>query len=115
MSDSQPSSTNMRLHAVIEGRVQGVGFRAYVIQSTGLDVVGWVRNRWTVQWKYWRKETATLERFLGYLRQGHARRSSPNFNPSGSQPRGFTHFRCAQPRESDPKLLLVLGTAIGAV
>ena len=34
------------VHVVIAGRVQGVGFRAFVAQeSQRLDVAGWVRNR----------------------------------------------------------------------
>lgn len=36
-----------RLHATVEGRVQGVGFRAFVEQTAvGLGLTGWVRNRW---------------------------------------------------------------------
>jgi acylphosphatase len=36
-----------RLHATVEGRVQGVGFRAFVQDRAGsLGLVGWVRNRW---------------------------------------------------------------------
>lgn len=36
-----------RLHAIVHGRVQGVGFRAYVIENgLSLGVVGWARNRW---------------------------------------------------------------------
>lgn len=36
-----------RLHAVIQGRVQGVGFRAYVQHKAGdIGLTGWVRNRW---------------------------------------------------------------------
>ena len=36
-----------RLHANIRGRVQGVGFRAFVVdRALTLDVKGWTRNRW---------------------------------------------------------------------
>jgi acylphosphatase len=36
-----------RLHAVIEGRVQGVGFRFFVLDNAEtLGLSGWVRNRW---------------------------------------------------------------------
>lgn len=39
---------NIRLHAVIEGHVQGVGFRAFVMdQALRLPVTGWVRNTFT--------------------------------------------------------------------
>jgi acylphosphatase len=35
-----------RLHARVTGRVQGVGFRYYVVtEAAGLDLTGWVRNR----------------------------------------------------------------------
>ena len=38
--------TEKRLHARVTGRVQGVGFRYYVITAaSGLGLVGWVRNR----------------------------------------------------------------------
>ena len=36
-----------RLHAIVEGMVQGVGFRAFVQQkAVSLNLKGWVRNRW---------------------------------------------------------------------
>jgi acylphosphatase len=36
----------MRLHVVVRGRVQGVGFRWFVRErATELDLAGWVRNR----------------------------------------------------------------------
>ena len=36
-----------RLHAQVIGRVQGVGFRYFVIGvATELGLTGWVRNRW---------------------------------------------------------------------
>ncbi|MCC7129481.1 MAG: hypothetical protein B6D39_07110 [Anaerolineae bacterium UTCFX2] len=35
------------LHATVRGRVQGVGFRAFVQQwGVQLRLAGWVRNRW---------------------------------------------------------------------
>ena len=38
---------SIRLKAIVEGRVQGVGFR-YFTQEKGifLGLTGWVRNRW---------------------------------------------------------------------
>lgn len=45
---SEPSAAQpawQRLHAVVHGRVQGVGFRFFVLQqAVALDVTGWVRN-----------------------------------------------------------------------
>jgi len=36
-----------RLHTIVHGRVQGVGFRYFVMESVrGLDITGWVRNRY---------------------------------------------------------------------
>jgi acylphosphatase len=38
---------NVRLHAIVEGRVQGVGFRYFTQRhAMQLGLVGWVRNRW---------------------------------------------------------------------
>ena len=40
-----PDSAIFRLHAVVSGFVQGVGFRAYVSERAGfLGLTGWVRN-----------------------------------------------------------------------
>jgi len=39
--------TRLRLHALVEGIVQGVGFRYFVQdQAVHLGLKGWVRNRW---------------------------------------------------------------------
>ncbi len=36
---------HFRLHVLIEGRVQGVGFREFVLRNAlRLDLTGWVRN-----------------------------------------------------------------------
>ncbi|MDI3341024.1 MAG: acylphosphatase [Sphaerobacter sp.] len=38
--------TQARLHCVVYGRVQGVGFRAYAVSvARELGITGWVRNR----------------------------------------------------------------------
>jgi acylphosphatase len=38
---------NVRLHATVEGRVQGVGFRYFTQENAiKLGLTGWVRNRW---------------------------------------------------------------------
>ncbi len=37
---------SQRLHAIVEGHVQGVGYRMFVIEEARrLDLKGWVRNR----------------------------------------------------------------------
>ena len=60
------------LHAVISGRVQGVGFRFFVQgKANMLDITGWVRNRWdgTVEVMA-RGEEKNLETFLSLLNKG---------------------------------------------
>lgn len=61
-----------RLHAIVEGRVQGVGFRAFVMDvAEMLPVTGWVRNRWdeTVE-VVAEGERPVLEKLLAALRRG---------------------------------------------
>jgi acylphosphatase len=42
---SQSMAKNQRLHAWVEGHVQGVGFRYFVRESiSSLSITGWVRN-----------------------------------------------------------------------
>jgi acylphosphatase len=61
-----------RLHAIVEGRVQGVGFRMFVVDiAEMLGVTGWVRNLWddTVEVTA-EGDRAALERLLAALRRG---------------------------------------------
>ncbi len=61
-----------RVHVWVTGRVQGVGFRAFVLQAGALlGLVGWVRNL-----SYDQVETVAegprpiLERFIGMVKTG---------------------------------------------
>lgn len=62
----------IRLHAVISGRVQGVGFRYFVAdkaQMQGLN--GWVRNLWDGRVEVIAEgERGELEAFLSVLKRG---------------------------------------------
>jgi len=68
MSDLQP----MRVHASIEGRVQGVGFRAFVVdQANRLGIKGWVRNRWNGKVEVVAEgDQDALEKLIIALREG---------------------------------------------
>jgi acylphosphatase len=65
-------NTTERLHAIVEGRVQGVGFRYFVRENAAaLGLTGWVRNRWddTVELTAeGRREQ--LERLLSFIHRG---------------------------------------------
>lgn len=61
-----------RLHAIIQGRVQGVSFRFYTLnRARELGVTGYVINRWddTVE-VVAEGQRAALEELLSYLRTG---------------------------------------------
>jgi len=67
------SETNLdRLHAIVEGRVQGVGFRYFTAESAiGLGLSGWVRNRWDgVVELVAEGERSKLEKLVGILWKG---------------------------------------------
>lgn len=61
-----------RLHAIVYGRVQGVGFRAFAARNAQkLGLTGWVRNRFngTVE-TVAEGDHALLERYLRDLKSG---------------------------------------------
>ena len=61
-----------RLHAIVEGGVQGVGYRVFVVRTAGaLALHGWVRNRFDGSVEVMAEgERGKLEQLLEYLRQG---------------------------------------------
>jgi acylphosphatase len=68
MSDS----TSSRVHIWVRGRVQGVGFRAFVQQiALQLNLKGWVRNvGWDQVEAIAEGDKAVLEKFVEVVRVG---------------------------------------------
>jgi acylphosphatase len=77
-----PESEIVRLNVVVEGYVQGVGFRAFVQdQAIRLGLSGWVRNRWDGSVEVVAEgERLILEKLLTALYRG----------PRGAQVMGVT-------------------------
>ena len=90
---------NSRLHAVIEGTVQGVGFRYFVQDAANLlSLSGWVRNRWdgTVE-VLAEGERSRLEQLLAALRRGPRSAQVKGVDFSWQEYSGeFTGFRVRQ-------------------
>ena len=72
-----------RLHVTIDGRVQGVGFRAFVLRKASeLGVKGWVRNRRDGRVEVVAEaERTTLDKFLVALRRGPSAAMVTQVNP----------------------------------
>ena len=68
----EQGSSQARLHASVDGRVQGVGYRAFVVDSAViLGLTGWVRNRWDGSVEVLAEgERSVLEQLLARLRRG---------------------------------------------
>jgi acylphosphatase len=84
-----------RLHAVVEGVVQGVGFRAFVQQkAVSLGLKGWVRNRWDGSVEVLAEGPhADLERLLSSLYQGPRFADVRGLTPQWQSASGeFSHF-----------------------
>ncbi len=67
-----PDSVQVQLHAVVDGRVQGVGFRYFVLEAAlPLNLTGWVRNTAEGQVEVVAEgDRKALERLLELLRHG---------------------------------------------
>jgi acylphosphatase len=85
----------LRLHAIIQGRVQGVGFRAFVEQAAGImGLTGWVRNRWDGSVEVLVEgPRETLEQFAQALKTGPRMSNVETFIPTWGEATGeFTYF-----------------------
>lgn len=86
---------DLRVHARIEGHVQGVGFRAFVEQTAAqFELKGWVRNRWDGSVETVAEGPKTvLERFIQALEKGprsaHVSRVTSDWQPASGEFPGF--------------------------
>jgi len=83
------------LHAYVEGRVQGVGFRAYVQDcAASLGLTGWVRNKGDDVVEVWAEgPTGDLEKLLTMLRRGPSMAYVSDVQVSHPAPEGkYTRF-----------------------
>jgi acylphosphatase len=86
---------NARFHAIIQGRVQGVGFRAFVVEKASeLGLTGWVRNRWDGPVEVVAEGSRSdLEKLIAVLRRGPRMANVTAVDVDWEAPTGeFTHF-----------------------
>jgi acylphosphatase len=86
----------VQLHATVEGRVQGVSFRYFVVEvATELGITGWVRNRWNGNVEAIAEgPRPQLERLLVALNQGpRAARVTKVTHQWGEATGEFSSFR----------------------
>ncbi|MBG7609982.1 MAG: acylphosphatase [Anaerolineae bacterium] len=85
-----------RLHAHVEGHVQGVGFRYFVTRTSApLNLTGWVRNRWNGNVEVIAEGTQqALDELLAALRRGPHPNTSQHVKYSWEPASGeFSKFR----------------------
>lgn len=96
MNTEQNHGDQVRLRAIVQGRVQGVGFRYFAQeQAIALNLTGWVRNLWDGN-----VETVAegpriqVEKFLAALNRGprsaYVREVSVEWQPATGE---FKDFR----------------------
>jgi len=86
----------VRLHAIVKGRVQGVGFRAFTQQiAITNQLVGWVRNRWDGSVEVVAEGSREdLESFLKKLQRGPRAWTAETVNYDWQGATGeFSYFR----------------------
>jgi acylphosphatase len=88
-----------RLHAVVSGFVQGVGFRAYVLEhAIELNLTGWVRNTYEGDVEVTAEgPRRALEDLYNFLRRGPRGAFVSEVSQEWSQAEGeFTRFEVRQ-------------------
>jgi acylphosphatase len=82
-----------RLHSVVEGRVQGVGFRYFVLSKANqLNITGWVRNTAEGNVEVIAEGDRTeLEDLLSELRKGPRSAFVSNIKENWDTPSGEFH------------------------
>jgi acylphosphatase len=85
-----PDDTPARLHAVIDGHVQGVGFRAFVLdRASSMGLTGWVRNTSSGEVEVLAEGPRNiLEMLLEYLRSGPRSSFVTSISQEWDQPSG---------------------------
>lgn len=89
------AATICALHAIVEGRVQGVGFRMYAQRSAAaLGLTGWVRNKFDGRVEIWAEGSMQDNLLLlDALRKGPPSSFIRNVETFWEKPRGeFTRF-----------------------
>ncbi len=92
----------VRLHVIVEGIVQGVGFRYFVQEvSLAFHLTGWVRNRWDGSVETVAEgERVNLEKLLTMLYNGprgsDVRGLTPEWLPASNEFRDFTIKRTTE-------------------
>jgi acylphosphatase len=84
-----------RIHVFVKGRVQGVGFRAFVMdKANSLNLKGWVRNRWDGSVEVIAEgERPALEKLLPALHQGPRMANVSTVQVEWEEATGeYTHF-----------------------
>jgi acylphosphatase len=79
-----------RLHVIVDGRVQGVGFRYFVLDAAqAIGLKGWVRNRWDGSVEVVAEgPKASLERLLSTLYRGPRSSDVRSVRPEWLSPTG---------------------------
>ena len=90
----QENAQKAAFHALVRGRVQGVGFRySAVREADRLRINGWVRNSVDGNVEVWAEGTqAKLDLFLDWLRKGPQFSQVESVRKENMTPKGYRDF-----------------------